>query len=160
MKPVYYDEKTGTGWKLNPKDDEYRGWTYYKDYKARDKEGVRHSDESKFSTNWIRKNLLIRPTKLAIGATPGVKEFFQRNSLKLKPYRKNPIGMIHTGGEMVVGGLVNKAKEVYEKNTWEPGTSQGKTVFDVKEELKINKQNKVNQLIQEAQNRKNQKVEK
>ena len=142
MKPVYYDENTKTGWKLNPRDHENRGWTYYKDGVA------------------SRQNLLIRPTKLAIAATPGVREFFHRGSLKLKPYRKNPIGMIHTGSEMLLGGLANKIKDVYEKNTWEPGTSQGKTVFDVKEELKINKQNKVDELIKQAQNRKNQKVEK
>ena len=175
MKPVYYDENTRTGWKLNPKDHEHRGWTYYKKGKARDEEGRRFSDESTFSGKWIGdkykgawNELLIKPTKklitkhggpalrLGIAATPGLNQFFHRGSLKLKPYRKNPIGTLHTASEL----LIDKTKNLIQDHTYEPGTSQGQSVYEAEQaDLKI-KKNKVDQLIKQAQNRKNQKVEK
>ena len=153
---TYYNKETGTGWKLNPKDHAHRGWTYY------EKDVPTNEDGTPFSGKWIKdkykgawNELLIKPTKklvtkhganllkTGIGLTPGVSEFFQRDSLKLKPYRENPVGTIHSVGGLAIQGIANKAKDITDKHTWEPGTDQTETVFDAKENLRIKKEQKL-----------------
>ena len=156
---TYYDKETKTGWKLNPKDDEHRGWTYYE-------KGVpTNEDGTPFSGKWIKEKygqawneLLIKPTKklvtkhgartlrAGIGVTPGLKEFFQRDSLKLKAYRDNPVGTIHSVGGLAIRGITNKVKDVVDNFTYEPGTQGTKTVGDTKQELKIRKDQKTAEL--------------
>ena len=155
---TYYNKETKTGWNLNPKDHDHRGWTYYKDGK------ITNDDGSPFSGKWIWdkykgawNELFIKPTKklvtkhgartlrTGIHLTPGISDFFQRDSLKLKPYRDNPVGTIHSVGGLAIRGIANKVKDITDNFTYEPET-QGKTVSEIKQGLKIIKDRKTDEL--------------
>tara|TARA_R100001463_G_scaffold136623_1_gene202594 strand:+ start:44 stop:532 length:489 start_codon:yes stop_codon:yes gene_type:complete len=152
MSKVYYDKSTGNGWKQ----DSQGNWKYY------EKDVLTKEDGTPFTGKWIWdkykgawNELLIKPTKklvtkhgartlkAGIGVTPGVSEFFERDSLKLKPYRENPVGTVHSVGGLAIQGIANKVKDITDKHTWEPGTEQTQTVFDAKEDLKIKKEKKL-----------------
>ena len=85
-------------------------------------------DKDKYKGAW--NELFIKPTKklvtkhgartlkAGIGVTPGLNEFFQRDSLKLKAYRDNPVGTIHSVGGLAIRGITNKVKDVVDNFTY------------------------------------------
>lgn len=159
MTKKMYDEASRTGWKLNPKDHEHRGWTYYKDGKARDDKGKRFSDDSRFSETWLKRNykrawneLFIRPTGKLMNRTIG-SEFIDYNEKtdkwKLKPYRDNPLGGAHNLASLTIRGVTNVAKNIADRFTYEPGSGKKKTVHDTKQDLKIEKEKITQELINE-----------
>ena len=141
-----FDKTTGTGWKINPKNHEHGGWTYYKDGKP-----TEGGDGSAFSGKWIWDNykkawneLLIKPTGKLMNATGIGSEFFsydrKEDKWGVRPYRENPIGSLHTAGELTI----RAAKALTDKSVYAPGTM--KSVEQNKNDLRIERQKKIDAL--------------
>ena len=142
-----FDEATGTGWKINPKNHEHGGWTYYKDHKPTEggDDGSFLSREMAWNTyKKVWNELLIKPTGKLMNATGIGSQFFSYDRKKdewgVRPYRENPIGSLHTVGELTI----RAAKALADKSVYAPGTA--KTVEQNKNDLRIERQNKINAL--------------
>ena len=132
---AYYNEDTKTGWKLNPKDSENRGWTYYE-------KGVKKTPGTSLG-RVLRSGLTIMDDYLF--TPPSVRKAKKEGTYEPMTYRDTLPGQMQTLGELTIGGISNIAKQVIDKHTFAPGT-KGKTVHDVKQNLKIIKDQKIDEL--------------
>ena len=133
---TYYNEDTKTGWKLNPKDSEDRGWTYYeKDVKKTPGTSLGRALRSGLT---IMNDYLLTPPSVRKAKKEGTYE-------PTMTYRDTLPGQMQTLGELTIGGISNIAKNVIDRVTLAPGT-KGETVHDLKQNLRIIKDQKTAEL--------------